>query len=66
MTSLKSAFDRARTVDWSLTPLATMFWMAAIDEDRQQRERQKKRRKRQALDTRPPQKPAHPAGPRLF
>lgn len=66
MTSLKSAFDRARTVDWGLSPLATMFWMVAIDEDRQQRERKKKRRKRQALDTRPPRKPARPAGPRPF
>jgi hypothetical protein len=66
MTSLKSAFDRARTVDWGLSPLATMFWMVAIDEDRQQREREQTRRKRQALDTRPPNKPAHRAGPRPF
>lgn len=58
MTSLKSAFDRARAVDWGLSPLATMFWMVAIDEDRQQREREQTRRKRQALDTRPPNKPA--------
>lgn len=64
MTSLKSAFDRARIADWGLSPLATMFWIAAIDEDRQQRERAK-RRKRQALDTRP-RKPARPAGPRPF
>lgn len=66
MSSLKSTFNRARTVDWGLTPLATMFWMVAIDEDRQQRDREKKRRKRQALDTRPPRKPARPAGPRPF
>lgn len=66
MTSLKSAFDRAKTVDWSLTPLAVMFWMVAIDEDRQQRARKKKRRKRKAPDTRPPRKPARPDGPRPF
>ncbi len=66
MTSLKSAFDRARAVDWGLSPLATMFWMVAIDEDRQQREREQTRRQRQALDTRPPNKPARPIGPRPF
>lgn len=66
MTSLKSAFDRAKSVDWGLSPLAAMFWMVAIDEDRQQREREQTRRKRQALDTRPPRKPARPAGPRPF
>lgn len=65
MSSLKSAFDRATVTDFGLSPLATMFWMVAIDEDRQQREREKKRRKRQALDARP-RKPASPAGPRPF
>ncbi len=66
MSSLKSAFDRAKTVEWGLSPLAVLFWMVAIDDDRQQRARRKKRRKRKALDTRPPRKPARTAGPRLF
>jgi len=59
MSSLKSAFDRVNASDFGLSPLATMFWMVAIDEDRQQREREKKRRKRHVLD-------ARPAGPRPF
>lgn len=65
MSSLKFAFDRVSVGGFGLSPLATMFWMVAIDEDRQQREREKKRRKRQALDARP-RKPARPAGPRFF
>lgn len=50
MTSLKPAFDRAKASHFGLRPLAIMFWIVAIDEDRQRREREKERRReRRAL-----------------
>ena len=66
MSSLKSAFDRAKATHFGLTPLEVMFWIAAIDEDRQRREREKKRcRKRVALADEQRRR-ACPAGPRPF
>lgn len=68
MFSLKSAFEKAQATShgYGLSPLAIMFWMVAIDEDRQQREREKKRRdkRRASAQTRPYLHPA-PA-PRPF
>ena len=64
MSSLKPAFDRATAPHHGLSPLAIMFWMVAIDDDRQRRERER-RRKRQA-QAQPQRKAAPPPGPRPF
>ena len=66
MTSLKSAFDRAKAPTFGLTPLAVMFWIVAIDEDRQRREREKKRRRKRLALADEQRRRARPAGPRPF
>ena len=64
MSSLKPAFDRATAPDHGLSPLAIMFWIVAIDDDRQRRDRER-RRKRQA-QVQPQRRPAPSLGPRPF
>jgi len=61
MSSLKPAFDRAQAPHFGLSPLATMFWIVAIDDDRQRREREKERRRKRQADAPPRHKPVPPA-----
>jgi len=64
MFSLKPAFDRAAAPDLGLSPLAIMFWIVAIDEDRERREREKERRRKRQARVQRPRKLAPPTGPR--
>ena len=66
MQPLSHAFNRAAVKYHGLSPLAVMFWIVAIDDDRQRREREKeRRRKRQAL-VQPRPRPRPAPAPRPF